>query len=264
MMLHFLNRIKRTIQKIEDSEARRRIDSIDWTKTILIYQPGKVASTTIYHELKRVHPGPVIHMHTLNDDQNIDDVKRAFSRLHELQALPRVKIITLIREPIGRNLSAFFQNLKKFNQIKFDGVPFSTEELWDLYMRSEKASFILNWFDLELFENFGIDAFGTPFPDCGFVRLENDKAEVLIMKHTLHDEEKSQLVSEFTGINNFTIGYQKNISSQKWYAPDLDRAKKNGFPNWYVRKMLESKYAQHFYKKDLVNLSQRWTMQEKR
>lgn len=263
-MRYILKKIKRTIQKIEDSEKRRRIESIDWTKTILIYQPGKVASSTITNELKRAHPGPVIHMHTLNDDQNIDDVKRAFSRLHELKALPRIKIITLIREPIGRNLSAFFQNLHKFNQIKFDGVPFSKEELWDLYMRSEKASFILNWFDLELFKNFGIDAYSKPFPECGFITLENDKAEVLIIKHSLHDDEKSRLVAEFTGISNFAIEHQKNLSSQKWYATDLDRWKKNGFPKWYVRKMLGAKYAQHFYDKDLVNLSKRWTMREKR
>lgn len=254
------NAIKRTLKKIKVFEDRRKLKSIDWTKTILVYQPGKVASTTIYNELKRRHSGPVIHMHTFNDDQHLDYIKGDFLRLHQFNKLPKIKIITLIREPVGRNLSAFFQNLKQFNQVKFDGVPFSQEELLTLYIRSEKASFILNWFDQELLENFGINVYAKPFPDKGFITLENNKAEVLIMKHSLQDAEKSHLVREFTGINDFTIEYRENISSKKTYALELDHWKKVGFPKWYVRKMLNSKYAQHFYDKELIELSTRWTM----
>jgi hypothetical protein len=202
-------------------------------------------------------------MHTLNDDQNISDVKREFSRLHQLNKLPKIKIITLVREPIGRNLSAFYQNLNKLNQIKFDGVPFLTEELWELYMKSGKASFILNWFDQELSKNFGIDAYSKPFPECGFTTFENEKAEVLLMKHSLDDVEKSQLIGEFTGLNNFTLGHQKNTSAQKWYGRDYEHAKKSGFPRWYVHKMLDSKYTKHFYLNDIPELSKRWTSREK-
>ena len=275
MLFQLLRVILKPVKKLEAFLHKRRLESTDWKNVILVYQPGKVGSTSICNALNAQYDGPVIHLHIMKEEHRrklksprigdetrqrlLSDYQSAFAPVKQLGKSSKIKIITLTRDPLSRNLSAFYQNLDQIDKAKFDGAPFTQESLWELYMKSEKSTFILNWFDRELFLNFGIDVYARPFPNCGYVRLENEKADVLLMKHDLDDSEKSQLIREFTGLSNFNLERRSNVGAQKWYKNDYELAKKTGFPNWYIDKMLNSKYTEHFYLRDIPELRKRWT-----
>lgn len=230
-----------------------------WDKGVLIYQPGKVGSTTFHRSLLPIWNGPIVHLHSFQHEQEYSPVKNQLINLYKSGELPKVNIITCVREPIGRNLSAFFQNLGKFNSIAFDGQPFTTEELLELTLRSRKVHRILNWFDDELNEYFGIDVYEKSLNPEGFQFYENDKARVLLMKHDIPDHLKADCIGEFCEIPNFTLQTPKNTASSKWYFDEYQAIKNRGFPKWYVTQMLESKYAEHFYSDDIPALKEKWT-----
>ena len=91
---------------------------------ILIYQMGKVGSSSIYFSLKSLYSN-TYHVHTLNSkilanlkaqynvkDRGLPGHWSASDMIlsNNLLAEP-LKIITLVREPINRNFSAFFENI---------------------------------------------------------------------------------------------------------------------------------------------------------
>lgn len=253
-----------TLQWLENHDGSQCYSqgSAGWENAVLIYQPGKVGSTTFETSLLSVWNGPIVHLHSFQYEQEYPAVKKQLIKLHTSGALPKVHIITSIREPIGRNLSAFFQNLTKFNAIAFDGRPFTTEELLGLTMQSHKAQRILNWFDDELKEHFWIDVYTKKLEPEGYQLYENDKARVLLMKHDIADAKKERFIGQFLNLSNFHLQPRKNVGSTKWYADEYERCKDRGFPEWYVSQMLDSKYARHFYGDEISTLSEKWTEKE--
>ena len=96
---------------------------------IVIYQMGKVGSQTIWKSLQTMNiPNSVYHIHVLNPE----NIKRAIKVLNskgaplsvqlqqaqdlitdlEQQASPRMKVITIVREPIIQLLSSLFHSPK--------------------------------------------------------------------------------------------------------------------------------------------------------
>jgi len=93
---------------------------------IIVYQMGKVGSRSVFESLKESGVKPIFHVHRMIPS-NIERVKNGYRKrnvtpLNErigpilynkiLKSKRKAKIITLIREPLGRNISAFFQNLQ--------------------------------------------------------------------------------------------------------------------------------------------------------
>ena len=93
---------------------------------VIIYQMGKVGSSSIYNSVNRYFK--TYHIHYLNEkiisqiyqkskDKNQSvplHLETSTEVLNLLKSEKKIKIISLIREPISRNLSAFFENLDNF------------------------------------------------------------------------------------------------------------------------------------------------------
>lgn len=97
-------------------------------RAVIVHQMGKVGSSSVYDSLKHAPlKVPVYHTHLLNR-QRLDRQLRSLtgnragaSHLRTSQRLledgfdgSRWKIISLTRDPISRNISAFFQNVENF------------------------------------------------------------------------------------------------------------------------------------------------------
>ena len=233
----------------------------EWSKVILVYQPGKVASSSITKALSDLYEGPVVHIHSFERLPKPHVLNSSRLELQKQGELPKVKIITLIRDPFSRNLSAFFQNLEKYqnDKVAFDGACYGTEGLWQLYMQSPGSEWILDWWDLELKKNFDIDVFSVPFPESGHLEIENDRASVLLLRYNLPDDLKGELVSKFVDIPTFDLSqYRANDSRTKYYAEEYEEMKKKPLPPEYFERMLNSQYCQHFYAKELSDLKEKW------
>lgn len=269
-MDRFIFRIKKALHYLKLRLGTKLSDPV------LVYQMGKVASTSIYVSLKESTDLDVFHAHRLNPE-NIarvreehlqrgdvppDDTRGLY--LYKRLIKPRrksIRIITLIREPVGRNISAFFQNLESFERMKGAHSALEVEELVRDFIHKYNHDVPLTWFDEELRAATGIDVYQHPFPhEKGYQRIDEPPFHVLIMRHDLDDGEKSARIAEFLGLDSFHIT-RVNISADKEYAETYQAFLASiQLPEDYVDRMLSSRYARHFYSpEEREALSQRWT-----
>jgi hypothetical protein len=237
---------------------------------------GKVASTSVYMSLKESTDFDVFHAHRLNPE-NIarvreehlqrgdvppDDTRGLY--LYKRLIKPRRKttwIITLVREPVGRNISAFFQNLESFERMKDAHSALEVEELVRDFVQKYNHDVPLTWFDEELRATTGIDVYQHPFPyEKGYQVIDEPPFHVLIMHHDLDDQQKESCIADFLGLDSFPIT-RVNVSSSKEYTGTYRAFLASiQLPETYVDRMMSSKYAQHFYAlEEREALYRRWT-----
>jgi len=170
-------------------------------------------------------------------------------------------MISLVREPIGRNISAFFQNLDSLEGLKNAHNAIDTQDLIADFVRLYKHDVPLTWFDSELHATTGIDVYKSSFPiEKGYQVIDSYPYNLIIIRHDLDDRLKQKLIGEFLGVDTFNLA-TKNEASKKQYADTyrdfLDSIK---LPPEYVEQLLSSKYAQHFYSREEINtLVKKWT-----
>lgn len=169
----------------------------------------------------------------------------------------KLKVVSMVREPISRNVSAFFQFID-------DYVPeyekSSVEGLVDVFFREYPHHMPLTWFDEEMSPVFGIDVFEKKFSkDKGYQILGNDKVDLLLIKMEKLNECANEAFGEFLGINNFQI-VSSNTGDRKRYKSIYNKFKMSiNFPQTYIDKMYDSNYVQHFYKKEeITSFRRKW------
>jgi uncharacterized protein YktA (UPF0223 family) len=137
---------------------------------IVVYQMGKVGSLTVYESLLKssVYQENVFHVHRLNSEIVPNTKKNKFLReLYDNEsAHNKWKVISLVRDPIARNISAFFHNLEIFlpNFYKqYRGNNYDILKLVDVFYKSYPSNVPNNYFDAEIKTMFDIDVFSTSF-----------------------------------------------------------------------------------------------------
>ena len=103
---------------------------------VLIYQMGKVGSKSVFWSLSRQYPGVVLHTHYFNADHTNWRVRRLYHWV-VAGAMPLI-IISLTRDPISRNVSAFFENFERFTAVPFHKANLSLEELKAIFLTKYK------------------------------------------------------------------------------------------------------------------------------
>ncbi len=159
----------------------------------------------------------------------------------------RVSIVTMVRDPIARNFSSYFEHLDAIWQTTdaHDGVPMSAliEGFHSRYPHDEP----LTWFDDEMLPVTGIDVYEYPFPESGHLTVRRDNLELLILKSELADQVKSQVLSQFTGAPVPSVSSRNRTSEKEKGAVYRQFAREIQLDRAYVERMLGSRYARHFY-----------------
>lgn len=250
--------IMQSIEKI----AKSQIDT-------LIYQPGKVGSTTLCNSLTAggfeaysihgLNPGGR-YLHLSGEqiplcEEYVDAIKKKTK-----------KIITIIREPISRDFASYFEGILVMeDQIlipQTDGRnPVSSSYEYFLHLleknegtgnRSGETGWYFNepeWYNDELKPVFGIDVYRYPFDrEKGYGIIEENGVSVLVLK-----AEKSQVwqeaVRKFTGKEDFKMLDNANVAGQKLYAHLYQEAKETAeLPQEYVDFYYkDNEKLRHFY-----------------
>jgi len=157
---------------------------------IILFTAAKVGTITVANSLFR--SGVLFtRMHYLNDfycdikayPDYIDYTEKHLYEYHKmLKSRKKVKIITLMRDPIDRSFSELFTLIGAFgfNTVMFPGSSFvdsCTEYVKECIQRQ------LAWFDNEIKSLFDIDIFTYPFDkEKGFSIIKKDNIEVLVLK----------------------------------------------------------------------------------
>lgn len=255
-------------------QGLRLITSRNKTQAVLLYQFGKVGSSA----LEKVIPGSV-HMHDLMSTKASDMISPVRYRLlgdrpiywcvkkwmYQLVPLlyQRVKIISLVREPIGRNVSMFFQSLPFWLADRFvtEGEELRSESkslLEDVFSRDFNHRYALDWFDKELFRYTGVDIYSQPFDtEKGYQIFSKKNIDILVIRQD-RLMEMEPVVEEFLGAE-VRFEYE-NRAENKWYGPLKKEFEKGFFPNKdYALEMLNSKYSRHFFSpSEIQSLEQKY------
>lgn len=243
---------------------------------VLVYQMGKVGSSTIYHTLKE-NGIPATHIHVLLPS-NLDWVQKdcaakgvtapddRFRRVVAKQIQKRRKrvlIITLVRDPISQNFSSFFQNFERESGKKVkrgEEANLNVEEIVEQYRRDYPKATAIGFFDNELGASTGIDVYQTPFPhERGYQILEDGPVSLLILRVDTPDSNKVLAINEFLGVSIPEL-LQRNVSSEKAYSALYSQFKKKlRLPRETVVELVDSKYCRHFFTEaERKELLDRW------
>lgn len=239
---------------------------------IIVYQMGKVGSSSVRDSLKSQGVYFVFHVHRMNPDnilKAMEERKKYLNngkkRLDEMigESLyknivkrgRKIKVITLVREPIGRNISHFFQGYKMFTGINYGDASFTIKELEECFIQNFEHSLPLNWFDEEMKQILGIDVYEYSFPkDKGYLTIKKGNIELLIIKLEVDDSIKEKAIEEFSGIENFRL-VKKNVAKEKNYSDTYSDFMRNvRLPESYIDLMCNSEYTKHFYSNEEIEL----------
>jgi hypothetical protein len=245
---------------------RRILGSLNWRlkrrTPVIVYQMGKVGSSSVMNSLHWCGVATVFHVHRLNPD-NIERVRQEYlthgltapdeslgERLYAdiVKRQRRAKFITLVREPISRNISAFFENFKRFTGVEYGDGDLGVEELVSIFVEEYRHLVPLTWFDVEVKQTLGINVYEHPFPkDRGYLSIKKESFELLILKLEIADSIKEEVVAQFLDIDNFRLT-RANVAQDKDYAQTYrDFLRAIRLPKSYVEIMCSAKYTRHFY-----------------
>jgi hypothetical protein len=243
-------------------------------KNILIYQMGKVGSTS----LEETIPGS-IHVHSLYGnwpchvffEQRRKGIWRkirgaaydAFRRI-ALHRRKKIRIITLVRDVHTRNVSMYFQNLQHWlykyaEKYKYDNRFESMQNLYDAFEKVFDHDYALEWFDKEIKNFTGIDIFKHEFDkEKGWLRIDEGKYDILIIKLEKLNE-LWNVVEDYAGVQLELKTV--NNSEDKWYNSVYKKFVETYEPNQdHLDKLYSSKLMQHFYtKKEIEKLRNKAT-----
>lgn len=236
---------------------------------------GKVGSISIFYNLLDRNLGvPVHHCHALHDLDRLEEsmkealpnpdeelqggtlagIRRYKEIRDELLAGPKPwNIITLTRDPVPRNISAFFQSaperIPDFYE-RLEAGTLSLDELEAAFLMDEVShNSPLVWFDEQLKPFTGIDVFERPFPhEKGYDIFESDRARLLVIRLEDYFRCGKQAFLDFLGLEDWNVQRKGNTGETKTYGTAYKKFLGDvTLPDTYLDRMYDSKYAKHFY-----------------
>lgn len=258
---------------------------------ILLLQMGKVGSKSVQAGLEALDLGrPIYHAHFLSKKRTAETEKqrRKFFRTERHTYLMRPwlnqfllqtyrreddnktwKLITLTREPVGRNISAFFENLDVVAGANEGEYEISSDyygisptvvsvadigTLAELFFTRATHDSPVRFFDREILDTFGIDVLGSGFPiDKGYEIYKADRVELLVIRLESLAEVAVPAFQEFLGIEEFEL-VNSNIGAKKIYAPLYSAFKRHvAIDSGYAAKLYDSEYMRTFYSSEEIS-----------
>jgi hypothetical protein len=236
---------------------------------VIILTPGKVGSSSVYRTLKKkFNKNYIFHIHNLseqgikksihshlNSDRKSLPLHLLISKLLYKKLIKfegELNIITLIREPISREISGFFQNID-FHKNELEGNNLVINECETL----KKINKILpnshisvtNWINTELINNLEIDIYNDDFSsNTGFKIFHNNGIKLLLIRmEDLNFSFKGATMNFFDLEEGIKLK-DYNIGEEKYYSRQYKSLRnKIKLSNENIDKILSSKYVIHFY-----------------
>lgn len=203
---------------------------------VVVYQNGKVGSSTILRSLENAHVNAA-HLHRIRFEDDIvrhilcDEEKHpelvkhiSFSNddvflseyIEALKNRENLKIISLVREPISVDISTIFQwfDTDILNPYIIRQTKSFSDIMYELINKVKNRMF--QWFDLEFQKVLGINIYDYSFDrKKGYMNIRKDNINILILQAEKINELEN-IIGEFVGIKNFHV-QSYNVASKKDY-----------------------------------------------
>jgi len=266
-----LRRITRAFRNMQHKHLDPYIEVyVRGNSPILVYTAGRVGTMSVSRSLDQVFPPHMLgYLHSFDPananqfmvprhaDETRSDVQRVIQKQHTqaqrcralTEKYPNVKLITLVRDPIARNVSLFLWIFTVNTGLSLEQAQsLSIAELTDLYLRTMRHATPVIWFEQEMQRTFGIDVYQYPFPvETGYQHIKRGKFDVLILKGETDDSIKERAIIEFTGNKDFRL-LRSNSSAERAKDGLYQRFMEHVcLPTWYIESLYRTRYMQHFY-----------------
>ena len=254
---------------------------------IIVYQMGKVGSQSIIKTLETLNLSrPIYHVHriTLDGLEYIEERAENMGRLYpgknywsgqylrqklkNRSSVDSWDIISMIRDPVARNLSAFFHGLnywypeaqEEYDQLD-DQVLFTN--IRQVFLNKFPHDRPITWFNSEIRSIFGIDIFSGHFPkEKRYKIYDGEQDRLLLIRLEDFNRCYREAMHEFLRIEfeKFTL-VKANIATQKWYGLlYVDFLNWLVLPSDYLKKLYGSRLIQHFYsREEIKQFRQKWS-----
>lgn len=268
---------------LEGWRFARRLDLVAarGREPVIVFQMGKVGSTSVASSFPTAGHPLSVQTHHLHRPR-IAAAKqwsrdRGFPvRAHYFHAdavARRVvdkgrpfKLITLVREPVGRSVSNFFHNFERFVGMPLAASHHSARELTEILLTHEKQLDEGRWFQREFEPALGVDVYEHPFPHSEGVQvLPSGRGEILVLRLETPDAVKERAIAAFLGEADFALA-SANVGDAKEYGAAYQRFRSNAvLPGDFLERKLSTVYATHFYSDDeREEIRRRWSTIESR
>jgi hypothetical protein len=246
---------------------------------VLIYQMGKVGSSTVARVL-RAAAYPELHVHSLEPnalrrvyaEQN--RVAGRFSvgytwylsravqaRLRRLGDGHRVSVITLVRDPIARDVSALFQSPEVQGSALLGAddaldVERALASLRSRFSKKDACWWVFDWFQSELAATLGVDVMAAPFPrERGWTIADGERASALVLRTEDLDRSLAPALRAFLGIEVDDVsGYRSNVRSEGGDAVRYDEVLSGlRLPREVVERIYAHPFMRHFYTEPMID-----------
>jgi hypothetical protein len=244
---------------------------------VLVYQMGKVGSASVARALETT-ARTALHVHTLAPEEiaRVGALHRRASgrfgigytwyvgravgeRLRAGNGAVRLPVITLVRDPIAREVSAIFQSpaLHAPGLVDARGhfdVPRVLAHL-ESSLRSEDACrYVFEWFAREIQPVLGIDVLAAPFDrERGYAIVEGDFASLLVLRTEDLDRNLAPALREFLGLELPPTASRANARSDgeagDAYREVLARLR---LPRSAAARIYAHPFVRHFYTDAMV------------
>jgi hypothetical protein len=233
---------------------------------VLLHQMGKVGSSSLRNTLELMKGVTVFQTHWCNDNNLnyragiVNEDRRISNRygdrdhfgslLRRRIIKPNLasKVITMVRDPIARNVSSYFQHLDEIHGVRRAHTRVSMDNLLCGFIDVFEHDEPLSWFDTEILEPFGIDIFAEKFNRSQRWSLINAGAwSVLVMRADLPDTEKQAATTDLLD-RAVPVIHPVNVGEQKIYASVYREFKtKLQLSPEYLDRFYNAPVTQHFY-----------------
>jgi hypothetical protein len=181
-----------------------------------------------------------------------------------LRSGERLDIVTIVRDPVARNVSSFFQVADLQYGIELGALEDAGafDEVTRLFLETfDEHEVPLRWLDDELAAATGIDVYESDFDvERGWVVVEGARARVLVLRTDRLGDTFTAAVEAFLGRPGIAL-LQRNVSADKATGELYNEFRRCArLPDAYLDQMYNSRLARHFFDDDeLAEMRRLWT-----
>ena len=249
-------------------------------RPILIYQMAKVGSTSVYRSLRTAGFYP-LHVHYVTEESRRHGFESYLRRgesppihLYVSRMLRpylrytshRLKVISLVRDPVARYVSRQYQTADYLSDACTDdsdvvtgNVERTRQNIREQLAGPDAMDYTFGWFDRQIEAVLDVDVMAEPFDkERGFGLYEGPRADVLVLKLERLSDLLPTVVSDLVGRELQVT--QANVRRRTKSGEEYARVKRElSLPAETIDRIYGHEWVRHFYTRDEIEaFRSRW------
>lgn len=232
------------------------------SEPLLVFTMAKVGSSSVYNSVKRASAIPAFHIHSL-DEQEVQRANQRcfdegiypdsqspvhFIRRDIIKSKRKYKVISLFRNPVERNLSAFFDAFRLMVGTPAEHYQGTLDDLVKIFYAKINHDYASHWYSDFFLPGIDVDVYQHSFDKVlGYNRIESEKCSVLLMNSAIDDSVKESVIADFLALPAFKLT-NANVRAASKEAGLYQLFKSHiSLDKQYLSRVLDTQYFKHFF-----------------